>query len=69
MKTTDIKDDITYGKDDFYKLSQYYMEDAEIKDDIVVYEDEYSTVQYRSKKSVRQKKRRFSDWCSILNIN
>ena len=36
MKTTDIKDDITYGKDDFYKLSQYYMEDAESKYDIAV---------------------------------
>ena len=59
MKTTDIKDDITYGKDDFYKLSRYYMEDAEIKDDIVVYENEYSTVQYWSKKSVRQKKAAF----------
>ena len=45
-KTTELKDDIVYGKDDFYKLSLYYMEDAEIKDDIVVYEDKYSIVQY-----------------------
>ena len=31
-------------KDDFYKLSLYYMEDAETKDDIAVCEDYYSTV-------------------------
>ena len=36
QKTTDLEDDIVYGKDDFYELSLYYMEDAEIRDDIVV---------------------------------
>ena len=45
-KTTELKDDIVKCKDNFYKLSLYYMEDAEIKDDIVVYEDKYSIVQY-----------------------
>ena len=43
-KTKELKDDIVYSKDDFYKLSLYYMEDAETKDDIAVYEDYYITV-------------------------
>ena len=47
-KTIDLKDDIVYGKDDFHKLSLYYMEDTENKDDIVLYEDKYSIVWYKS---------------------
>ena len=43
-KTTDLKDDIVYGNNAFYKLSLYYMEDAENKDDIVVCADKYSIV-------------------------
>ena len=43
-KTTDLKDTIVYGNNAFYKLSLYYMEDAENKDDIVVCADKYSIV-------------------------
>ena len=32
----ELKDNIVHSKDDFYKLSLYYMEDAESKDDIAV---------------------------------
>ena len=35
-KTIELKDDIVYNKDDFYKLSLYYIEDAETKDNITV---------------------------------
>ena len=35
-KTMELKDDIVHNKEDFYKLSLYYMEDAESKDDIAV---------------------------------
>ena len=35
-KTIELKDDIVYSNDDFYKLSLYYMEDAETKDNIAV---------------------------------
>ena len=41
-----LKDDIEYSKDDFYKLSLYFIEDVEINDDIVQYEDGHSIVQY-----------------------
>ena len=47
-KTADLKDDIVYGKDDFYKSRLYYIEDAENKDDIVTYADKYSIVYYIS---------------------
>ena len=45
-KKIDLKDDIAYRKDDFYKLSLYFIEDVEINIDIVHYEDEHSIVQY-----------------------
>ena len=35
-KTMELKDDIVHSKDDFYKLSLYYMEDAESKYDIAI---------------------------------
>ena len=35
-KTMELKDNIVHSKDDFYKLSLYYMEDAESKYDIAV---------------------------------
>ena len=35
-KTIDLKDDIVFSKDDFYKLNLQYEEDAETKDDIAV---------------------------------
>ena len=35
-KTMELKDNIVHSKDDFYKLSLYYMEDAESKYDIAI---------------------------------